>query len=71
MGGREVAELALLVPELGLRTAQCAGAWYDYKEQKNEPKFRSLFASFATNIWDKQESNSKPSARLLSCRSLQ
>lgn len=50
MAGREVAELAVLIPKLGFRTAQCAGAWYDDKEQKNDSKFKSLFASCAANI---------------------
>lgn len=75
MASREAAELAVLVaaagPELGVRKAQYAEGWYDYIEEKNDPKFRGLFASCAAYIWNKQESNPKPSARLLSCRSLQ
>lgn len=75
MAGREAAELAVLraaaAPELGVGTVQYAEGWYNNREQKNDSKFRGLFASCATYIGHKQEPNLKLSARLLSCRSLQ
>lgn len=46
MAGREVAELAELVTAAG--PDQSAEGWYSDMEQKNDPKFRGLFASCAT-----------------------